>query len=73
MIFVIKIRVEGLIASVSSGGNTGDINLVKSLIQSYISKPSCIILLTITCESQPQILLKHKCTFSDCSQLISGL
>ncbi|KAF9020772.1 hypothetical protein BDZ89DRAFT_261853 [Hymenopellis radicata] len=41
----------GLIASTGSAGNDGDINLVKSLVESYISKPSCLILLTVACET----------------------
>jgi hypothetical protein len=40
-----------LIASVGAGGNASDIGLVKNLVTSYISKPSCLILLTVTCES----------------------
>lgn len=43
----------GLIATVSSsgGGGVNDVDLVESLVTSYIKKPSCIILLTITCET----------------------
>lgn len=41
----------GLIASVGRGGNTNDIKLVESLVTSYIKKSSCIILLTVACES----------------------
>ncbi len=41
----------GLIASVGAGGNSNDIQLVESLVTSYISKPSCVILLTVACES----------------------
>lgn len=42
----------GLIASVSSAtGNNNDIALVESLVTAYIKKPSCIILLTVACES----------------------
>ncbi|TFK68463.1 hypothetical protein BDN72DRAFT_769259 [Pluteus cervinus] len=41
----------GLIASVSTGGNSEDIDLVKDLVQSYIEKPSCVILLTVACET----------------------
>ncbi len=46
----------GLIASVGSTGNKGDINLVKTLVESYISKPSCLILLTVACESKSLII-----------------
>ncbi|KAF8991459.1 P-loop containing nucleoside triphosphate hydrolase protein [Cyathus striatus] len=41
----------GLIASVSRGGNSSDIKLVESLVTQYIKKPSCIILLTVACET----------------------
>ena len=43
---------EGLIASVGTGGNASDIDLVKDLVTTYICKPSCLILLTVTCESK---------------------
>ncbi|KAF9234006.1 P-loop containing nucleoside triphosphate hydrolase protein [Melanogaster broomeanus] len=32
-------------------GNEGDIDLVKSLVTSYIQKESCVILLTVACET----------------------
>ncbi|KAF8805211.1 hypothetical protein BYT27DRAFT_7258317 [Phlegmacium glaucopus] len=42
----------GLIASVSSArGSSNDIALVESLVTAYIKKPSCIILLTVACET----------------------
>ncbi|KAF8911682.1 P-loop containing nucleoside triphosphate hydrolase protein [Gymnopilus junonius] len=42
----------GLIASVSgSRGGGNDIALVESLVTTYIKKPSCIILLTVACET----------------------
>lgn len=41
----------GLIANVRGGGNASDIQLVESLVASYIKKPSCIILLTVACET----------------------
>ena len=40
-----------MIASVSTGQNENDIELVKELIVQYIKKDSCIILLTVACES----------------------
>jgi hypothetical protein len=46
------VDLPGLIASVGSAGKTGDIDLVKGLVTSYIEKPSCVILLTVTCESK---------------------
>ncbi|KAJ7653846.1 P-loop containing nucleoside triphosphate hydrolase protein [Mycena rosella] len=46
------VDLPGLIASVSSrGGNERDIVMVESLVTSYISKPSCVILLTVACET----------------------
>jgi hypothetical protein len=45
------VDLPGLIASVGGGGNETDIELVKSLVTSYIEKPSCVILLTVACES----------------------
>ncbi|KNZ72243.1 Interferon-induced GTP-binding protein Mx [Termitomyces sp. J132] len=44
----------GLIAGVGSGGNIGDIDLVKNLVATYIKRPSCIILLTVACETDFQ-------------------
>ncbi|KAF8752503.1 hypothetical protein RHS01_07550 [Rhizoctonia solani] len=40
-----------LIANVADDRNIGDIELVKGLVTSYVSRPSCLILLTISCES----------------------
>ncbi|KAG6329012.1 hypothetical protein ID866_10077, partial [Astraeus odoratus] len=45
------VDLPGLIASVGQGGNVQDIELVKDLVVSYIEKPSCLILLTVACES----------------------
>lgn len=45
------VDLPGLIASVGSAGKTGDIDLVKGLVTSYIERPSCVILLTVTCET----------------------
>ena len=42
---------EGLIAN-AEAGNEGDIQLVESLVSDYISRDSCLILLTITCECE---------------------
>lgn len=41
-----------MIANVREGHDESDIDLVKQMISSYIKKPSCIILLTVTCESK---------------------
>jgi hypothetical protein len=43
----------GLIASVGRNGQESDIELIKSLAATYIQRESCIILLTIACESKP--------------------
>ncbi|CCM06033.1 uncharacterized protein FIBRA_08279 [Fibroporia radiculosa] len=45
------VDLPGLIASVGIGGNPGDIELVKNLVTQYIQRDSCIILLTIACET----------------------
>ncbi|KAI6044502.1 P-loop containing nucleoside triphosphate hydrolase protein [Pisolithus marmoratus] len=45
------VDLPGLIASVGHAGNANDIDLVKSLVTSYIEKPSCLILLTVACET----------------------
>ncbi|KAG6327681.1 hypothetical protein ID866_11408, partial [Astraeus odoratus] len=45
------VDLPGLIASVGQGGNVQDIELVKDLVISYIEKPSCLILLTVACET----------------------
>jgi hypothetical protein len=46
------VDLPGLIASVGRAGNERDIDLVKSLVTSYIKKDSCVILLTVACESR---------------------
>ncbi|KAI0705266.1 P-loop containing nucleoside triphosphate hydrolase protein [Cerioporus squamosus] len=46
----------GLIVS----GNENDIDLVQHLVSTYISKPSCIILLTVTCETDFQNQGAHR-------------
>ncbi|KAG6828831.1 hypothetical protein H0H87_000659 [Tephrocybe sp. NHM501043] len=44
----------GLIAGVGMTGNRSDIDLVKGLVATYIKRPSCIILLTVACETDFQ-------------------
>lgn len=44
----------GLIATVGTHGNKSDIDLIRSFVVTYIKKPSCIILLTVTCETDFQ-------------------
>lgn len=44
----------GLIANVGANGDKSDIDLIKSFATTYIKKPSCIILLTVTCETDLQ-------------------
>lgn len=46
------VDLPGLIASVGRGSDDRDIDLVKSLVTFYIEKPSCVILLTVACESR---------------------
>ncbi|KAF8839963.1 hypothetical protein BDN67DRAFT_952527 [Paxillus ammoniavirescens] len=45
------VDLPGLIASVGRAGNERDIDLIKSLVTSYIRKDSCVILLTVACET----------------------
>ncbi|KIK82818.1 hypothetical protein PAXRUDRAFT_832134 [Paxillus rubicundulus Ve08.2h10] len=45
------VDLPGLIASVGRAGDERDIELVKSLVTSYIKKDSCVILLTVACET----------------------
>ncbi|KIM62717.1 hypothetical protein SCLCIDRAFT_118891 [Scleroderma citrinum Foug A] len=45
------VDLPGLIASVGQAGHAHDIDLVKNLVTSYIEKPSCVILLTVACET----------------------
>lgn len=47
---------EGLIRNVGTSGNRENIQLIEDLASVYISKPNCIILMTITCESMPSFL-----------------
>ncbi|TCD65552.1 hypothetical protein EIP91_002516 [Steccherinum ochraceum] len=42
----------GLVVSVGKGGSERDIELVQNLVVTYISRPSCIILLTLCCETE---------------------
>ncbi|EMD32895.1 hypothetical protein CERSUDRAFT_76970 [Gelatoporia subvermispora B] len=56
------VDLPGLIASVSSTGKTSDIELVKNLVSSYISKESCIILLTVACETDFENQAAHHLT-----------
>ncbi|KIO22294.1 hypothetical protein M407DRAFT_216700 [Tulasnella calospora MUT 4182] len=41
----------GVIANVSDTGKEGDIELVDKLASSYISRPNCLVLLVITCDT----------------------
>ena len=50
-----------MIVGVGRGGNSSDIDLIKDLVTTYISKPSCLILLTVTCESTHIRSVFHLC------------
>ena len=45
------IRYEGLIANAETG-KEGDIKLVEDLVSDYVSRDSCLVLLTIACECE---------------------
>ncbi|KZT65430.1 hypothetical protein DAEQUDRAFT_676924 [Daedalea quercina L-15889] len=46
------VDLPGLIASAGTGSTTADIELVKGLVTEYAKNESCIILLTVTCETE---------------------
>ena len=46
------VDLSGLIVSVGQMGHDHDVDLIKNLVTSYIEKESCMILLTVACESQ---------------------
>jgi hypothetical protein len=54
---------EGLIAN-AEAGKEGDIQLVENLVSDYISRDSCLILLTIACECEVFIFLHAPSTYS---------
>ncbi|KAI0782967.1 P-loop containing nucleoside triphosphate hydrolase protein [Abortiporus biennis] len=56
------VDLPGLIASVGKGGNESDIELVKKLVTNYIERPSCIILLTVACETDFENQGAHRLT-----------
>ncbi|KAF8508945.1 hypothetical protein JB92DRAFT_2950199 [Gautieria morchelliformis] len=41
----------GVIANVQDGSDINDVELVRNLVKTYISRPSCLILLVISCET----------------------
>lgn len=41
----------GIIASVREGGRESDIKQLEKLVMSFIQRPSCLILLVVSCES----------------------
>ncbi|KIM52928.1 hypothetical protein SCLCIDRAFT_32268 [Scleroderma citrinum Foug A] len=45
------VDLPGLVAGVGQAGHAHDIDPVKSLVTLYIKKPSCMILLTVACET----------------------
>ncbi|THH04716.1 hypothetical protein EW146_g10107 [Bondarzewia mesenterica] len=45
------VDLPGLIATVGLDGQESDISLINNLVTSFISRPSCIILLTVACET----------------------
>ncbi|EGO00515.1 hypothetical protein SERLA73DRAFT_166837 [Serpula lacrymans var. lacrymans S7.3] len=49
----------GLIATAGQGGDASDVELVRSLVSSYIEKPSCVILSTVACETDFEIQGAH--------------
>jgi hypothetical protein len=58
---MILIHHSGVIAHEGSNGKSGDVALVESLVETYIIKPSCLILLTVTCESMCSHVVHINC------------
>jgi hypothetical protein len=48
---IISCTFNVMCAGLFSGGRNQDMELIRNLAVSYIQKPSCIILLTVACES----------------------
>ncbi|KAG8766339.1 hypothetical protein FRC16_007684, partial [Serendipita sp. 398] len=46
------VDLPGIITSVRQGGHEADIKEVENLVMSFITKPSCLILLVVSCESR---------------------
>ncbi|KIM31731.1 hypothetical protein M408DRAFT_20955 [Serendipita vermifera MAFF 305830] len=45
------VDLPGIIASVRDGGKEADIEQVRNLVMNFIKKPSCLILLVVSCET----------------------
>lgn len=60
----------GLIRNVGTSGNRNNIQLIENLAANYISKPNCIILMAITCES---MLSCHVSVYSPLNTNVSRL
>ena len=51
------VDLPGLVAGVGQAGHAHDIDPVKNLVTLYIKKPSCMILLTVACESRQSFVV----------------
>ena len=51
--------IAGVIASVREGARESDIDEVKNLVRNVIGRPSCLILLVITCDSRSLLPLSN--------------
>ncbi|EGO00516.1 hypothetical protein SERLA73DRAFT_71538 [Serpula lacrymans var. lacrymans S7.3] len=49
----------GLIATAGQSGDASDVELIRTLVSSYIEKPSCVILSTVACETDFEIQGAH--------------
>ncbi|KAG8846837.1 hypothetical protein FRB91_000412 [Serendipita sp. 411] len=47
----LNVSYSGIITSVRQGGHEADIKEVENLVMSFITKPSCLILLVVSCET----------------------
>ena len=59
----------GIIANVRDGGNQQDIKDVENIAKRYISRPNCLVLLVISCESKllKNVFLKFSFRIVSCS------
>jgi hypothetical protein len=54
----------GIIASVRDGGREADIEEVKNLVLNIIQRPSCLVLLVVSCESKCFTAIISSCLIS---------
>lgn len=48
----LRVNAPGIIADVAHDNGAQAVNLVRNLVEDYVSRPNCIILLVVSCESK---------------------